>query len=103
MATAKKTEETISKSFEEMTIEEKKAYMEEPVEIELFYDGSKYKDDVHIQINDQDWLIVRGERVTVPRKVAELIKNNEEQRAEALRNQRGLTSKFSNEANKFIG
>lgn len=56
-----------------------KARGEEPVEIKLFKDTGKYKDDVFVGCNGETIAIKRGERVTVKRKFAEILDNSEHQ------------------------
>ena len=56
-----------------------KAYMEEEVEIKLFKDGGKYKDDVFVGCNGETIAIKRGERVKIKRKFAEILDNSEHQ------------------------
>ncbi len=46
---------------------------EEPVEVRLFKDGSKYKDDVFVAVNGEGCLIKRGETVRVKRKFADVL------------------------------
>ena len=63
----------------EMTEEEKKAkaerdaYWNELVEVKLFKDNNKYKDDVFVAVNGENCVIKRGERVKVKRKFAEVL------------------------------
>lgn len=59
---------------------------EEFVEITLFRDGEKYKDDVYVCVNGEGCLIRRGEPVRVRRCVAEVLESSMKQdaRAEAL-------------------
>lgn len=59
--------------------EEHKAYYNELVEIELFKDNGKYKDDVFVAVNGVGMVIPRGEKVKVKRKYAELLMNSMEQ------------------------
>ena len=60
----------------ELTEEQKKAnaeeeaYYNELVEVKLFKDNNKYKDDVYVSVNGENCLIKRGERVKVKRKFA---------------------------------
>jgi hypothetical protein len=54
---------------------------EKMVEIELFYDGERYKDDVPVILNGKAFLIKRGERVKVPEAYAEIIRNSLKQNA----------------------
>lgn len=55
---------------------------DEMVEIELFYDGERYKDDVFVQVNGKSVLIKRGEKVKVTKAVAEVIQNSLQQKAQ---------------------
>ena len=56
-----------------------KAYMEELVEVKLFKDNGKYKDDVFVGVNGENVVIKRGERVKVKRKFAEVLENSDRQ------------------------
>lgn len=56
-----------------------KAYMNEEVEIKLFKDNDKYKDDVIVGCNGEFIAIKRGERVKIKRKYAEILDNSEHQ------------------------
>ena len=60
-------------------LEEQKKHLEDPVTIQLFKDGNKYKDDVFVGWNDRNFLIQRGVPVTVPRGVAEILQQSQEQ------------------------
>ena len=86
---------------EEEIIAANEARMKELVEIELFYDGDKYKDDVSVGVNGKTWLIKRGERVTVPRFVAEVIKNSMEQDKASAIGRRMLERDFERNAEKY--
>lgn len=44
--------------------------LEEYVDVELFYDGDKYKDDVFVQVNGENCVIKRGTKVRIKRKFA---------------------------------
>lgn len=55
------------------------AYMEELVEVKLFKDNGKYKDDVYVGVNGDNCVIKRGERVKVKRKFAEVLDNSDRQ------------------------
>lgn len=50
--------------------EEEKAYYNEEVEIELFKDNGRYKDDVFVAVNGVGCLIQRGKKIKVKRKYA---------------------------------
>ena len=78
------------------------AYMHETVEIELFYDGDKYKDDVTVGVNGKTWLIQRGQKVKVPRFVAEVLKNSAEQDKASALGRRKMESAFERDAKKYV-
>lgn len=70
-------------SVSEETTEEQKqavgteqAYYDELVEIELFKDNGKYKDDVFVAVNGIGCLIQRGKRVRVKRKFANALEDS---------------------------
>ena len=60
-------------------IRKQEARLNEPVTIQLFKDGNKYRDDVFVSVNDKTWQIQRGVPVTVPRIVAEVLQQSQEQ------------------------
>lgn len=49
---------------------------QDTVEIELFQDDGKYKDDVYVAVNGIRYKIKRGVRVRVPRFVAEVLERS---------------------------
>jgi len=53
--------------------EERKAYWNELVEVKLFKDNNKYKDDKFVSVNGENCVIKRGERVKVKRKFADVL------------------------------
>ena len=59
--------------------EERKAYMNELVEIRLFKDNNKYKDDVYVSVNGENCVIKRGLPVKVKRKFALVLENSDMQ------------------------
>lgn len=69
----------------ELTEEQKKAkaerdaYWNELVEVKLFKDNNKYKDDVFVAVNGENCNIKRGERVMVKRKFAEVLDTSDMQ------------------------
>jgi predicted AAA+ superfamily ATPase len=84
------------KSVSGMTAEElaaHKAKMNEEVEIKLFRDSNKYRDDVFVSVNGETIAIKRGERVRIKRKFAEVLDNSEHQDYETAQ----LIEKKSNE------
>ena len=60
-------------------IEEDRKRGEEPVEVKLFKDNGKYKDDVFVAVNGENCVIKRGERVQIKRKFAEVLDHSEHQ------------------------
>ena len=66
---------TVAVDEEKLTEEQeaRKAYMNEYVEVKLFKDNGKYKDDVFVSVNGETCLIKRGERVKIKRKFAEVL------------------------------
>ena len=52
---------------------ERDAYWNELVEIKLFKDNNKYKDDVFVSVNGENCVIKRGVRVKVKRKFANVL------------------------------
>ncbi len=63
--------------------EEEKAYYDELVEVELFKDNDKYKDDVFVAVNGVGSLIQRGKKVMVKRKYALALENARNQNKSA--------------------
>lgn len=55
------------------------AYWNELVEVKLFKDNNKYKDDVYVSVNGENCSIKRGERVMVKRKFAHVLDNSDMQ------------------------
>lgn len=56
-----------------------KAEMDELVEVKLFKDNGKYKDDQFVAVNGENVVIKRGERVKIKRKFAEVLDNSDRQ------------------------
>lgn len=59
--------------------EERKAYMNELVEVRLFKDNNKYKDDVFVAVNGENCVIKRGVPVKIKRKFALLLETSDMQ------------------------
>lgn len=55
--------------------------LEKNVRIKLFYDGDRYKDPVFVGINGKNFLVQRNKWVEVPRYVANVIAQSEDQDA----------------------
>ena len=53
--------------------EERKAYWEELVPVQLFKDNNKYKDDVFVSVNGETCQIQRGPKVMIKRKFADVL------------------------------
>ena len=58
---------------------EREAYWNELVEVKLFKDNNKYKDDVYVSVNGENCIIKRGERVMVKRKFADVLDKSDMQ------------------------
>ena len=82
---AKKTEEMTEEVKVGETTEEVKAEAkpeenpDERVNIYLMRDSDKYKGDVFVQVNGVGYIIQRGKNVKVPKAVAEVLQNSQEQ------------------------
>ena len=86
LAEAKRmTDGTVLSEERKREIEEDRAKGEELVEIKLFKDTGKYKDDVFVAVNGESIAIKRGERVRIKRKFAEVLDNSEHQDYETSR------------------
>ncbi len=57
--------------------EEEKAYYNELVEVRLFKDNNKYKDEKFVAVNGENCVIKRGEKVKIKRKFAEVLSNSD--------------------------
>lgn len=55
--------------------------MEELVEVMLFKDNAKYKDDVFVCVNGQNCVVQRGKPVKIKRKFAEVLRQSMDQDA----------------------
>ena len=58
---------------------ERKAWLNELVEIKLFKDNNKYKEPVFVSCNGETIAIERGVRVQIKRKFADILDNSEHQ------------------------
>lgn len=86
-----------------MSEEAKKAeaYWNEEIEIQLFKDSGKYKDDEYVAVNGQNCLIQRGIPVKVKRKFAEALRLSMEQQGKTADIIRGLTDEYERDTEKF--
>ena len=87
----------------EMSEEAKKAneYWNEEVEIQLFKDSGKYKDDVYVAVNGENCIIQRGIPVKVKRKFAEVLRQSLEQDNETADMIRELTDAYEERKDKL--
>jgi hypothetical protein len=53
------------------------------VNIFLMRDSDKYKGDVFVQVNGRSYIVKRGKNVKVPKEVAEVLQNSQEQDTKA--------------------
>lgn len=58
---------------------ERKAYWDELVEVKLFKDNNKYKDDVYVSVNGENCVIKRGAKVQIKRKFADVLDKSDMQ------------------------
>lgn len=72
--------------------------MQELVEIKLFKDNGKYKDDVFVAVNGQAFLIKRGETVKVPRYVKEVLDNSMRQDEYAAKYAEDMADKYESDS-----
>lgn len=78
-AEAEKAEAQAKKDAQASEAAKKAAEMEEYVEVYLFKDNNKYKDDVFVAVNGENCVIKRGERVKIKRKFAEVLDHSAHQ------------------------
>lgn len=88
MATAKKTQEKAVNSAKENTL----------VEIELFRDNKDYKDNVFVAVNGESCVIVRGKKVKIEKKFADVIENSMRQDIKTARLMDRKSDEFFKEA-----
>jgi hypothetical protein len=70
---------------------------EEAVEIRLFKDGGRYKDDVFVAVNGEGCLIRRGETVRVKRKFADVLESGMMQDERTAEMQNKYADEFASE------
>ena len=74
---------------------------EELVEIMLFKDNERYKDDVFVAVNGETCQVKRGVPVKIKRKFAEVIQNSMKQDAETAQLIERESGRFRQEARVF--
>ena len=62
---------------EVLTPMDAETYLNEYVAVKLFRDNDRYKDDVYVAVNGQNWVIKRGEWVKIKRKFAMVLDQSE--------------------------
>lgn len=67
------------------TVQAQAEKADDMVHIRLFKDNERYKDDVFVAVNGKSWQIRRGEDVTVPRYVADVLEQSMKQDASTAR------------------
>lgn len=68
------------------------------VEIELFRDNKDYKDDVFVAVNGESCVIVRGKKVKIKKKFADVIENSMRQDIKTARLMDNKADEFFAEA-----
>ena len=102
MATNKDVKETMEVNQEvTQAAEEKVVDPNELVEIHLFEDGDRYKDDVFVAVNGKTFQIKRGETVKVPRYVKEVLDNSMKQDKVAARYMKMKQDAYETDAKKL--
>lgn len=76
-------------------------YWNEEVEIQLFKDAGKYKDDVYVAVNGENCLIQRGKPVKVKRKFAEVLRQSLKQDNETADMIKELTEGYEERKDKL--
>ncbi len=101
--TAKEQAKEVASGKPVMSEEAKQAeaYWNEEVEIQLFKDSGKYKDDVYVAVNGENCLIQRGKPVKVKRKFAETLRRSLEQDNETADMIRELESDYESRSDKL--
>ena len=71
------------------------------VEIEIFKDSDRYKDDVVVALNGKVYVIKRGVRVKVPRAVKEILDHSREQDQQTALMTEEMESDYQQKAEKY--
>lgn len=82
-------------------LERYNAYMNEYVEIELFKDNGKYKDDVFVSVNGENCVIKRGEVVKIKRKFAQVLKQSQDQKKETAKYMDAMSGEWAAASEKL--
>lgn len=81
-------------------LQEQEAYLNEYVEIKLFKDNDKYKDDVYVAINGKNCVIRRGVWTRIRRKFALLLDQSEIQDLRTAELMAGESLQFAEESRR---
>lgn len=76
---------------------------EELVEVKLFRDTGKYKDDVFVAVNGENCVIKRGEKVKIKRKFAEVLDNSDRQDYETAVLCDSMSRQFEKDTKAHLG
>lgn len=71
------------------------------VEVELFKDNGRYRDDVVVGVNGKLYVIKRGVRVKVPRAVKEILDHSREQDTQTALMMDSLENRYQEETRKY--
>ena len=74
---------------------------EDMVEIEIFKDSDRYKDDVVVSLNGKVYVIKRGVRVRVPKAIKEILDHSREQDQQTALLTEEMESDFQEKAEKY--
>jgi hypothetical protein len=94
-------EDTMAETITEGKTVEKAKKKDDLVEFEAFYDGDKYKDDIFVCINGKPMQIKRGEKVMIPRAVAEVLEQSINADRQTARMMDSLANEFATESKKY--
>lgn len=87
---------------DEAFLEKQKAWLNEYVEIRLFRDNEKYKDDVYVAINGKNCVIRRGVWTRIRRKFALLLDQSEIQDLRTAELMEKEATRFANESERHM-
>lgn len=71
------------------------------VEVKLFKDNGRYRDDVVVGVNGKLYVIKRGVRVKVPRAVKEILDHSREQDTQTALMMDSLENRYQEETRKY--
>lgn len=74
---------------------------EKMVKFTAFKDDGRYKDDIYVAVNGKRYIIKRGEEVTIPGSVYEILMRSQSQSQAAFRLMENKANEFESESKKF--